>query len=843
MSQSKWEADKMLDVYIYDYLMKRKLHASAKAFQAEGKVSADPVAIDAPGGFLFEWWSVFWDIFIARTDEKHSEAAASYNETRELQQQQQQHQKPQQHQQMQMQQLFLQRHAHQQQQQQQQRPRDGNQLPNGNANGLVSSDTLMRWNPATANAVATKMYEQRLKLPLQRDALDDGAVKQRLGDNVGRLLDPNHASMLKAAAAGGQHPGQTLHGTPGNSGNLQQVQNRSQQLPGHMQDIKSEMNSMMNPITAGPDGTLIGVQGGLNQGSNNLTLKGWPLTQLRSGLLQQQKSLMQSPHSLNQLQLQQQLMCQAQQNLASPSANDLECRRLRMLLNNRNVGLVKDGQLDSVGDMVPNTGSSVQVGCPVLPWTDKELLLKLQQQQLQNNNQHKQHYLQHPLSSQQSQSSNHHLQQQDKMNGAISITTDGVIPNNFQGNDQAPKSEIGRKRKQPASSSGPANSSGTANTTGPSPSSPSSPSTHTPGDMISMPSLPHNGGSSKSLLMFGSDGMGSLMSASNQLADIDHFMDDGSLEDNVDSFLSRDDGQCSDVSKGLTITKIRLIPASTSKVECCHFSSDGKLLATGGHDRKAVLWCTESFAMKSTLEEHSQWITDVRFSPSMSRLATCSADKTVRVWNTDNPGYSLRTFTGHSTAVLSLDFHPSKEDLLCSCDNNSEIRYWSIKNGSCAGVFKGGATQMRFQPRLGRLLAAASGDLVTVLDVETQVCMLKLQGHKNLVHSVCWDPSGECLASVSDDLVRVWTVGSGNKGECIHEFRSTGNKFNTCVFHPTYHSLLVIGCYETLELWNTSENKTTSVHAHDKLISALAVSSVTGLVASASHDKCVKLWK
>ena len=37
-------------------------------------------AIDAPGGFLFEWWSVFWDIFIARTNEKHSEVAASYIE-------------------------------------------------------------------------------------------------------------------------------------------------------------------------------------------------------------------------------------------------------------------------------------------------------------------------------------------------------------------------------------------------------------------------------------------------------------------------------------------------------------------------------------------------------------------------------------------------------------------------------------------------------------------------------------------------------------------------------------------------------------------------------------------
>ena len=65
-----------------------------------------------------------------------------------------------------------------------------------------------------------------------------------------------------------------------------------------------------------------------------------------------------------------------------------------------------------------------------------------------------------------------------------------------------------------------------------------------------------------------------------------------------------------------------------------------------------------------------------------------------------------------------------------------------------------------------------------------------------MVHSVCWDPTGECLASVSDDLVRVWTIGSGNKGECIHELSCTDNKFNNCVFHPTYPTLLVIGCYQ-----------------------------------------------
>ena len=48
---------------------------------------------------------------------------------------------------------------------------------------------------------------------------------------------------------------------------------------------------------------------------------------------------------------------------------------------------------------------------------------------------------------------------------------------------------------------------------------------------------------------------------------------------------------------------------------------------------------------------------------------------------------------------------------------------------------------------------------------------------------------------------------------------------------------------QSLELWNMSQNKTMTLPAHDGLITSLAVSTATGLVASASHDKLVKLWK
>lgn len=104
-------------------------------------------------------------------------------------------------------------------------------------------------------------------------------------------------------------------------------------------------------------------------------------------------------------------------------------------------------------------------------------------------------------------------------------------------------------------------------------------------------------------------------------AEMDRFVEDGAL-DNVESFLSHDDtdprdavGRSMDVGKGETSHPTFMIPlliclysfyihpyhflyagftfnelssfrASQGKVTCCHFSSDGKVLATGGHDKK-----------------------------------------------------------------------------------------------------------------------------------------------------------------------------------------------------------------------------------------------------------------
>ncbi|XP_002531278.2 transcriptional corepressor LEUNIG isoform X1 [Ricinus communis] len=298
-----------------------------------------------------------------------------------------------------------------------------------------------------------------------------------------------------------------------------------------------------------------------------------------------------------------------------------------------------------------------------------------------------------------------------------------------------------------------------------------------------------------------------------------------------------------DMVSGFRLTEISAVKASAMKVISCHFSADGKWLVTAGHDKRAVLWYADGLKPKATFEGHSSLITDVRFSPSMPYLATSSFDRSVRIWYAGSkPHDSLCTLMGHSASIMSVDFHPNRDDLICSCDGDGEMRYWSITNGNCEGVYKGGSAMIRFQPRLGRYVAAAEENVVSVLDVETQACLRSLQGHYRPIHYVCWNPSGEYVASVSEDAVRVWALGSGNDGECIHELSLKNTKFHSCIFHPTNPSLLIIGSYQSLVIWDMTENKTMVLPAHEAIIASLAVSTATRLIASASHDKLVKLW-
>lgn len=749
----------MLDVYIYDYLVKRNLHNSAKAFMNEGKVATDPVAIDAPGGFLFEWWSIFWDIFDARTRDKPPQGATAASidlmKSRE--------------QQMRIQ-LLQQQNAHLQR-------RDPN---HPSVNGAMNNSDVSAF-------LVSKMMEERTR---NHGPMDSEASQQ--------LLEANKMALLKSAAANQTGP---LQGSSVNMSALQQMQARNQQV-----DIKGDGAMPQRTMPTDPSALYAAgmmqpksglVASGLNQGVGSVPLKGWPLTvpgmdQLRSNL-GAQKQLMPSPNQFQLLSPQQQLIAQAQ------TQNDLA----RM-------------------------GSPAPSGSPKIRADEQEYLIKMKMAQMQQSGQRMmelQQQQQHHLQQQQQQQ---HQQQQQQQQQQMQQNT--------------------RKRKP--TSSGAANSTGTGNTVGPSP--PSTPSTHTPGGGIPVASNANI--AQKNSMVCGTDGTSGFASSSNQMDNLDSFVD---FDDNVDSFLSNDDGDGRDIFaamkkgpseqeslKSLSLTEVGNNRTSNNKVVCCHFSTDGKLLASAGHEKKLFLWNMDNFSMDTKAEEHTNFITDIRFRPNSTQLATSSSDGTVRLWNAVERTGALQTFHGHTSHVTSVDFHPKLTEVLCSCDDNGELRFWTVGQTAPSRVTRvkqGGTGRVRFQPRMGQLLAVAAGNTVNIIDIEKDTSLhSQPKVHSGEVNCICWDESGEYLASASQDSVKVWSAASG---ACVHELRSHGNQYQSCIFHPRYPKVLIVGGYQTMELWSLSDNQRNVVAAHEGLIAALAHSLSTGLVASASHDRSVKVWK
>ncbi len=162
------------------------------------------------------------------------------------------------------------------------------------------------------------------------------------------------------------------------------------------------------------------------------------------------------------------------------------------------------------------------------------------------------------------------------------------------------------------------------------------------------------------------------------------------------------------------------------------FSPDSSTIAVGAGVPSAsgevTLWqSSDGKEIKRLAEPHSDLVTGLAFSPDGQFLASCSADKFVKVFKVAD--YSLtKSLEGHTGAVLGIAWSTDGKQL-ASAGADSALKIWNVEAGEQAASItehKQEVTAVRFLPgkrevmttagdRLGRIWNADDGKLIRVL--------------------------------------------------------------------------------------------------------------------------------
>jgi WD40 repeat protein len=271
------------------------------------------------------------------------------------------------------------------------------------------------------------------------------------------------------------------------------------------------------------------------------------------------------------------------------------------------------------------------------------------------------------------------------------------------------------------------------------------------------------------------------------------------------------------------------------------------LLASGSFDGKVRLWDIDTGECLSILEEHTDRVWSVHWSPDGKVLASSSSDRMVKLWEVSS-GKCLKSLRGHSQAIRTLAFSLDGKTLASGSDDHS-IRLWNYQTGEALRILNGHnswISSIAFSPTDCLLASGSEDQSVRLWDTETNLCLKTLQGHSNGVWSVAFSPQGTTLASGSQDgVIRFW---DNKTGTCIASFQGHNSWIWSVAFSPSSPNsvggILASGSEDhTIKLWDIlTRQHLRTLDGHKDAVFSVLFSPDGQTLCSGSLDGTIKLW-
>ena len=201
------------------------------------------------------------------------------------------------------------------------------------------------------------------------------------------------------------------------------------------------------------------------------------------------------------------------------------------------------------------------------------------------------------------------------------------------------------------------------------------------------------------------------------------------------------------------------------RVTALDFSADGKTLATGGGEPsrsgEIKFWAVDTGALKSALKDpHSDTVFGLEFSPDGAQIASCGADRFVKIHNIAD-GKFVRSFEGHTHHVLGVSWRADGR-VLASCGADMAIKVWDVRTGDQQRTIQGfgkEVTSIRFVADTDNVVASSGDKTVQLKNSANGGNTASFSGATDYMYAAAPTGDGKLIVGGGQDsTVRVWNA-------------------------------------------------------------------------------------
>ncbi|KAG2367969.1 quinon protein alcohol dehydrogenase-like superfamily [Suillus spraguei] len=291
-------------------------------------------------------------------------------------------------------------------------------------------------------------------------------------------------------------------------------------------------------------------------------------------------------------------------------------------------------------------------------------------------------------------------------------------------------------------------------------------------------------------------------------------------------------------------TPLREFKGHEERVMAVAVFPDKRRIVTASEDKKLRLWDLKTGVVLKEMEGHRSGVRALTVSRDGQLIASGDDGGEFIAWNGETGESLTRPLKVHTTYIYSLDFSPDGT-MLATGSHDRITKLWNTKTWEQQGdpIVCGSYVRcVRYSPS-GELLAIATDSNIQIYNAGTRERVASFKGHKTWNSSLAWTPDGTRLITSGDNTdptIREWDVttwqqvGDPWTGHTHYIYAIAINPAGTLIASASLDSLVY--------LWRLSDRQAVGIFNHSSSPQCVTFSADGNHILSGGQNKMISEW-